>query len=67
MSEADYMWQCQLSELGEKFNDPPPEFEVIRGKRMERLFAGSRAACWGFKRANGGFVRPYSGEASHDR
>ena len=62
MSEADAMWQSQLSEWGAEYGDDTPAYEVVSGKRQDRIFAGSRAACWAFKRANGGFVRAYSGD-----
>jgi hypothetical protein len=62
MSEADYMHFAQMSQLGAEFGGPDPEFEVIVGKRQERVFCGSRAECWNYRRARGGFVRPYSGD-----
>jgi hypothetical protein len=62
MSEADAMWISQLSDLGAAHGNPDPTHEVIMGKRQEVVFAGSRAACWAFKRANGGFVREYRGD-----
>lgn len=66
MSEADYMWQQQLSEWGAEFGDEPPEFEVIKGKRQNVVFKGSRPACWAYQKAQGGFVRAYSGEDNDD-
>ena len=65
MSEADVMWQAQLCNLGAE-GDEEPTHEVIMGKRQDVVFAGSRAACWAFRRANGGFVRDYSGEHDHE-
>ena len=65
MCEADAMWQSQLSEWGAEDGDSPSH-EVFMGKRQDVVFKGSRAACWAFKRANGGFVREYSGEFDHD-
>ena len=62
MSEADYMNSVQMSQLGAEIGDQTPEFEVIIGKRQERVFSGSRAECWDYRRARGGFVRPYSGD-----
>ena len=58
-TEADYMNDCQLAASGGQLDAPEPEFEVERGGSV--VFAGSRAACWDFKRVRGGYVRPYSG------
>lgn len=60
-SEADYMYQCQLSAWGADIEEDDPEFEVVK-KNNDRIFSGSRAACWDFKHRNGGYVRPWSGE-----
>ena len=61
-SEADYMWDCQLGSLADEHMREDPEFEVVRGNHNERVFEGSRAACWDYKRKSGGCVRPWSGE-----
>lgn len=60
MSEADYMWTSQISDLG-SLDEYEPEYEVIRGKRQDVVFTGTRAECWDFKKHNGGFVRAYTG------
>ena len=59
-TEADWMDHCQMSELGAQY-DEHPEYEVITGKRQTRVFVGSRAECWAYRRKRGGFVRTYSG------
>lgn len=63
--EADALWGEHMCAAGEEFGLPEPEFEVIKGKRQEVVFAGSRADCWTFRKLNGGFVRPcnYDDEA----
>lgn len=65
-TEADYMHDCELAASGGEQDLPDPEFEVVSGRRNDRKFAGSRAACWDFKRRFGGYVRPWSGEDEHD-
>lgn len=62
-TEADYMYDCQMSDIGaeSQMPDPDPDFEVVNG-RNDRVFAGSRSECWAYKRKRGGFVRPFSGE-----
>ena len=64
-TEADYMYHCQLSAWGADVEEGEPEFEVVKNNN-DRIFQGSRAACWEFKRRNGGYVRPWSGEDEHD-
>ena len=65
-TEADYMHDCQIAASGGDTATPDPEFEVVAAKNNRRLFAGSRAECWAFKRSRGGFVRPFSGHDEHD-
>ena len=58
MSEADYMDDCQHADRWDDENRSHPTHEVVDG--MNRImFVGSRAACWAFKRQNGGFVRTH--------
>jgi hypothetical protein len=59
-TEADYMYDCQLAASGGDAEQDDPDFEVVNGKN-DRLFAGSRAACWDFKRKRGGYVRAFTG------
>lgn len=66
MSEADAMWQFQLCDWGAEYGNTEPTHEVIMGKRQDVVFKGSRAACWAFRRLNGGFVREYSGEFDYE-
>jgi len=65
-SEADAMWDAEMSAYGAEGDPLTPEFEVVRGRKNDRVFSGSRKACWDFKSKNGGFVRAYSGEYSHE-
>ena len=60
-TEADYMYACQLAASGGDADEDDPEFEVVKARNNDRIFAGSRAACWSFKRQYGGYVRPFSG------
>jgi hypothetical protein len=55
MSEADYMDDCQMVDLWDDQNKPEETHEVVRGGSV--VFRGSRAACWDFKRHNGGWVQ----------
>ena len=43
-TEADYMYDCQMSQWGAEGDDPDPEFEVVNSQN-DRMFSGSRAAC----------------------
>lgn len=60
-TEADYMYDCQLAASGGESEQDAPEFEVVRSHNNDRMFSGSRAACWSFKRQYGGYVREFSG------
>jgi hypothetical protein len=60
-TEADYMYDCGLAASGGDADECDPEFEVVRANNNDRMFLGSRAACWDFKRKRGGYVRPFSG------
>lgn len=55
MSEADYMDDCQHADRWDEENRPEHTHEVQIADRI--VFRGSRAACWNFKRAKGGWVR----------
>ena len=55
MSEADYMDDCQRTGQWDEENAAVLTHEVVCGSRI--VFQGSRAACWKFKRLNGGFVQ----------
>ena len=59
-TEADYMYDCGLADSGGEAEMADPEFEVVNTKNG-RMFCGSRAACWDFKRRRGGYVRPFTG------
>lgn len=56
MSEADYMDDCQHASRYDDENAEAPTHEVV-GPRNERLFVGSREACWAYRCVNGGYVR----------
>ena len=58
MSEADYMDDCEHADLYDWLHKKAPTHEVVDG-RNRRTFAGSRAACWDYKRCNGGYVREF--------
>jgi hypothetical protein len=60
-TEADYMHDCQLAASGGEAHDNDPEFEVVKSSNNDRMFSGSRAACWDFKSKRGGYVRSFSG------
>lgn len=60
-TEADYMYECQLAASGGEFEQDDPEFEVVKAHNNDRIFSGSRPACWDFKRRYGGYVRAWSG------
>ena len=57
MTEADYMDDCQQVHRWDDENKKPATHEVVFGSRNEVRFSGSRAACWDFKKHNGGYVR----------
>lgn len=55
-TEADYMDECQMVQLGAGVGERTTEYEVVNG-RNKRMFAGARSECWAFRMRNGGFVR----------
>lgn len=55
MSEADYMYDCDMVYLWDEQHKPKETHEVKVANRV--VFRGSRAACWDYKRRNGGFVQ----------
>lgn len=56
MSEADYMDDCQHASRYDEDQAEPPTHEVV-GPQNEKLFSGSRTACWAYRRKRGGYVR----------
>ncbi|UNY40309.1 hypothetical protein KLEP181_gp55 [Paracoccus phage vB_PmaP_KLEP18-1] len=53
------MWDAEMSAAGAEFGTGGPTHQVVRGRRNKVVFAGSRAACWSFRKKHGGFVQEY--------
>jgi hypothetical protein len=56
MSEADYMDSVDAASRWDEEHREPVTHEVV-GPRDRVMFRGTRAQCWAYREAAGGFVR----------